>query len=248
MSISKFQNLTYEEVNALDDRFNVVLIDEAHRFRNHGKWNPNPVDDDDYTGTRRHANARLLRNNTMIMLTATPINNSATDLKNLIGLFTDENELMNKASLKFSAFDEYIDLAAERKRIAAGKDEASEKEQRQMTEQLKRHSDEISQILNEVMVLRTRKHVKETLTDQDDFDMSFKPPELNKEQYSLPPAYQPIYRMLPDVMDALHLPTSPSRIHRQAGGTLKALYKLNLLKRLESSTYAFVQSVQTLHE
>jgi len=73
MSISKFQNLTYEEVNALDDRFNVVLIDEAHRFRNHGKWNPNPVDDDDYTGTRRHANARLLRNNTMIMLTATPL-------------------------------------------------------------------------------------------------------------------------------------------------------------------------------
>jgi len=56
-----------------------------------------------------------------------------------------------------------------------------------MTEQLKRHSDEISQILNEVMVLRTRKHVKETLADQDDFDMSFKPPELNKEQYSLPP-------------------------------------------------------------
>jgi len=116
-----------------------------------------------------------------------------------------------------------------------------------MTEQLKRHSDEISQILNEVMVLRTRKHVKETLTDQDDFDMSFKPPELNKEQYSLPPAYQPIYRMLPDVMDALHLPHITIK-NPQAGGTLKALYKLNLLKRLESSTYAFVQSVQTLHE
>ncbi|WP_312908207.1 helicase-related protein [Natronosalvus caseinilyticus] len=247
MSISKFQNLTHEEVTALDDRFDVVLIDEAHRFRNHGKWRPNPVDDDDYKGTRRHANVRLLRNNTMIMLTATPINNSASDLKNLIGLFTDENELMNKASLKFSAFDDYIDLAAERKRVAAGKEEASEEKQRQMTEQLKRHSDEISEILNEVMVLRTRKHVKETLTDQDEFDMSFKPPELHKEQYSLPPAYQPIYRMLPDVMDALHLPHITIK-NPQAGGTLKALYKLNLLKRLESSTYAFVQSVQTLHE
>jgi len=33
----------------------------------------------------------------------------------------------------------------------------------------------------------------------------------------------------------------------KAGGTLKALYKLNLLKRLESSTYAFVQSIETLH-
>jgi superfamily II DNA or RNA helicase/HKD family nuclease len=247
MSISKFQNLTHDEVNTLNDRFEVVLIDEAHRFRNHGKWEPNPVDNDDYSGTRRHANARLLRNNTMIMLTATPINNSAEDLQNLIGLFTDGNELMNKASLKFRAFDEYNDLAEKRKRVAAGKEEASEEEQRRMRGQLKRHSQEISKILNEVMVLRTRKHVKETLTDQDEFEMSFEPPALRKEQYSLPPAYQPIYRMLPDVMDALHLPHITIK-NPQAGATLKALYKLNLLKRLESSTYAFVQSVQTLHE
>ncbi len=146
MSISKFQNLTHKEVTALDDRFEVVLIDEAHRFRNYGKWRPNPVNDDDYKGTRRHANVRLLRNNTIIMLTATPINNSASDLKNLVGLFTDENELMNKASLKFSAFDEYIDLSAERKRVVAGEEEISEKKQQQMTEQLKRHSEEISEI------------------------------------------------------------------------------------------------------
>jgi hypothetical protein len=53
--------------------------------------------------------------------------------------------------------------------------------------------------------------------------------------------------MLPDVMDALHLPHITIR-NPQAVGTLKALYKLNLLKRLESSTYAFVQSIQTLHE
>jgi len=46
-------------------------------------------------------------------------------------------------------------------------------------------------------------------------------------------------------MDALHLPHITIK-NPQAGSTLKALYKLNLLKRLESSTYAFVQSVQTL--
>jgi len=77
--------------------------------------------------------------------------------------------------------------------------------------------------------------------------MSFKPPTVHKEQYTLPPAYQPIYNFLPDVMDALHLPHITIK-NPQAGSTLKALYKLNLLKRLESSTYAFVQSVQTLHE
>ncbi|OYR38630.1 helicase-related protein [Halorubrum sp. Hd13] len=247
MSISKFQNFSHEEVRELNDAFDVVLVDEAHRFRNSGKWRPNPDHDDDYKGTRRHANLRLMREQTMIMLTATPINNSATDLKNLIGLFTSAEELMNKASLDFSAFDNYIEKSEQRKRIAAGKQEVSDKERDNLTEQLQRHSTEISEILNEVMVLRTRKHVKETIKEDEDFEMSFKPPVLSKEQYTLPAAYQPIYRMLPDVMDALHLPHITIR-NPQAGGTLKALYKLNLLKRLESSTYAFVQSIQTLHE
>ncbi len=246
MSISKFQNLTFDETQELKDAFDVVLIDEAHRFRNHGKWRPAPENDDDYKGTRRHANLRQLRGKTMIMLTATPINNSATDLENLISLFTSPEEIRNKTSLDFSAFKQYIDLAETRKKIAAGKEEASEEEPRRITEQLQRHSEEISKILNEVMVLRTRKHVKEQIQEDEDFEMSFKPPTLYKEEYSLPPAYQPVYRMLPDVMDALHLPHITVK-NPKAGGTLKALYKLNLLKRLESSTYAFVQSIETLH-
>ncbi|KOX94257.1 helicase-related protein [Halorubrum tropicale] len=247
MSISKFQNLAYDEVQDLKEAFDVVLVDEAHRFRNRGKWRPTPDHDDDYKGTRRHANLRQLRGKTMIMLTATPINNSATDLENLISLFTSPEELRNKASLDFGAFEEYIELSKTRKKIAAGKEEASDKKLQSITEQLQRHSEEISKILNEVMVLRTRKHVKDQIQEGEDFEMSFKPPTLNKEQYSLPAAYQPVYRMLPDVMDALHLPHITVK-NPKAGGTLKALYKLNLLKRLESSTYAFVQSIQTLHQ
>jgi SNF2 family DNA or RNA helicase len=247
MSISKFQNLEHEEVQPLRNEFEVILIDEAHRFRNHGKWDPNPDHEDDYKGTRRHANLRLLRGKTMIMLTATPINNSATDLKNLISLFTGENEIRNKSGYNFGAFDDYIELSAERKKIAAGKEEVSDEEQQNLTSQLQQKSEEISNILNEVMVLRTRKHVKDKIRDDEDLEMSFKPPEVHKEQYSLPDAYQPIYNYLPDVMDALHLPHITIK-NPKAGSTLKALYKLNLLKRLESSTYAFVQSVQTLHE
>lgn len=78
MITSKFQNLSYEEVQDLDEAFDVVLIDEGHRFRNSGKWRPDPNHEDDYKGTRRHANLRLIREQTMIMLTATTINNSAT--------------------------------------------------------------------------------------------------------------------------------------------------------------------------
>jgi len=247
MSISKFQNLSHAEVRDLRDEFEVMLIDEAHRFRNHGKWRPQLDHEDDYKGTRRHANLRLLRGKTMIMLTATPINNSATDLKNLISLFTGEDEIRNKSGYNFGAFEDYISLSEDRKRIAAGKEQVTDEEQQQLTEQLQQKSGEISNILNEVMVLRTRNHVKEKIRDDENLEMSFKPPTVHKEQYTLPPAYQPIYNFLPDVMDALHLPHITIK-NPQAGSTLKALYKLNLLKRLESSTYAFVQSVQTLHE
>jgi superfamily II DNA or RNA helicase/HKD family nuclease len=246
MSINKFQNLTYQQVQKLKDQYGVVLLDEAHRFRNHGRWNPDPDDEDDYNGTRRHANIRELRGKTMIMLTATPINNSATDLKNLISLFSDSEEIQNKASLDFDAFDEYIEKSKDQKQIAAGELEATEAEQRELTEEMNRHSEEISNILNEVMVLRTRKHVKDQIQSDEDFEMSFDPPTLHKEEYSLPGAYQPIYRDLPDVMDALHLPHIVVK-NPKSGDALKALYKLNLLKRLESSTYAFVQSIKTLH-
>jgi len=126
MSINKFQNLTYQQVQKLKDQYGVVLLDEAHRFRNHGRWNPDPDDEDDYNGTRRHANIRELRGKTMIMLTATPINNSATDLKNLISLFSDSEEIQNKASLDFDAFDEYIEKSKDQKQIAAGELEATE--------------------------------------------------------------------------------------------------------------------------
>jgi len=110
----------------------------------------------------------------MIMLTATPINNSATDLKNLISLFTGEDEIRNKSGYNFGAFEDYISLSEDRKRIAAGKEQVTDEEQQQLTEQLQQKSGEISNILNEVMVLRTRNHVKEKIRDDENLEMSFK--------------------------------------------------------------------------
>ena len=247
MSISKFQNLTREDVKNLDEQFDVILIDEAHRFRNMGEWKADATSDEDYKGTRRHANLRMLKGKTMIMLTATPINNTVEDLQNLITLFTGANEIRNNANLDFSAFDEYIDISEDRKELVSGDEEVSQKRLDELNKRLQTRSEEISKILNEVMVLRTRNHVKDQIQEEDDIDISFKPPEVHPEEYDLPMAYRPVYDSLPNVMDALHLPHITIK-NPQAGMTLKALYKLNLLKRLESSTFAFVQSIETLHD
>jgi superfamily II DNA or RNA helicase/HKD family nuclease len=245
MSITKFQMLEREEVEGMRDRFDTVLIDEAHRFRNSGHWKP---DGDDIKGTRRYANMKWLQRDepkTMIMLTATPVNNSAEDLKNLINLFTGENEIRNISGLDFDSFDEYIDLAAERKKMLR-EASADQAEIDRIVDQLNDESKEIGNILDEVMVLRTRKDVKEQLKDQEDFDMNFNPPKVYKKNYELPAAYEPAYEILPDVMNALHLSHITIR-NPQGGGTLKALYKLNLLKRLESSPKSFIESLRTLY-
>lgn len=251
MSITKFQNQPYHEARALADEFDVVLIDESHRFRTRGQWRGHPpAHDDDYRGTRRHANLRLLRGLTMIMLTATPVNNSAKDLKNLLSLFTDKNEIRNKAQRDFGAFDEYIKLSERRKSVVSGNAELDADESLQgITDRLSDLSEEISAILNEVMVLRTRSHIQQQITDEEaeEYEFDFSPPSVTPEEYDLPPVYRPVYDDLPTVMDALHLPHITVK-NPDAGATLKALYKLNLLKRLESSTYAFLQSIQTVYQ
>jgi superfamily II DNA/RNA helicase len=242
MSITKFQMLSHDEAQELKDQFDVVLIDEAHRFRNSGHWK---ADQNKVKGTIRYANMKLFKGKTMIMLTATPLNNSAEDLKNLINLFTGENELRNVAGLDFDAFDDYIKLAAKRKKMMKN-DDADTAEIENIVSQLKDKSEEIGSILDEVMVLRTRKHVKDQLKEEDDLEMNFNPPEVHKQRYELPAAYEPAYEVLPDIMNALHLSHITIR-NPQGGGTLKALYKLNLLKRLESSPKAFIESLRTLY-
>jgi superfamily II DNA/RNA helicase len=242
MSITKFQNLEKGDVQGLRDGFDVVLIDEAHRFRNTGHWSP---DGKEIKGTRRHANMKLLGEKTIIMLTATPVNNSAEDLKNLISLFTDENEIRNMSGLDFDSFDEYIDSAKERKSLIKEGD-IGQSEIDRLVEKLDEKSEEIGKILEEVMVLRTRKDVKEQLKDEEEFEINFNPPEVHKRNYELPAAYRPAYDILPETMNALHLPHIT--IKNPNGGTLKALYKLTLLKRLESSPKAFLESLETIYD
>ncbi|MFB6245480.1 MAG: helicase-related protein [Candidatus Nanohaloarchaea archaeon] len=247
MSITKFQNLDPKEVEKLSEQFNTVLIDEAHRFRNSGHWPPEETEEP--KGTRRYANMRVLMGGDdkhLIMLTATPLNNSAEDLKNLINLFTGENELYNLAGLDFDAFDDYIDLAKKRKKMIK-EEEATPEDIEEVVTQLKKKAEVISDILDEVMVLRTRKHVKDQIKEEDDIEMNFNPPTVHKKRYDLPAAYEPAYEVLPEVMNALHLPHITVR-NPQGGGTLKALYKLNLLKRLESSPKAFLESLKTLYD
>jgi hypothetical protein len=71
------------------DRFDLVIVDEAHKFRN------DTADAYDWlqrickTPTRRRLKDNLLARKKVILVSATPLNNRPTDIRNLIGLFQD---------------------------------------------------------------------------------------------------------------------------------------------------------------
>jgi len=72
-----------EIVEQLRQRVDVVIIDEAHNFRNHGKQG----DDEETSRSRWWRMQRLCEGKTVFLLTATPVNNSLFDLVHQAELF-----------------------------------------------------------------------------------------------------------------------------------------------------------------
>ncbi|GAA1645845.1 helicase-related protein [Microbacterium flavum] len=85
-----------ERVERLKDRVDVVIIDEAHNFRNHGP-----------TDSRWWKVQELCEGKTVFLLTATPINNSLLDFAHQTELFTGMQEGYF-ASLGISGLTAYL--------------------------------------------------------------------------------------------------------------------------------------------
>ena len=82
-----------DEFKKISEIADVVIIDEAHHFRNKGRHG------DSETGEKRSRYYKFRdfiqqgnKNKKLFMLTATPINNKLTDLRNMIELFTNKDE------------------------------------------------------------------------------------------------------------------------------------------------------------
>lgn len=73
-----------DEIAHLAKRADVVIIDEAHNFRNHGSV---PTEDNPW-GSRWWRMHEICKGKTVFLLTATPINNSLFDLVHQAELFT----------------------------------------------------------------------------------------------------------------------------------------------------------------
>lgn len=215
---------SFEPTRYLDH--DVVLIDESHNYRS--------------ASTNRHNNIMKVlaggKKKAVVLMTATPVNNSLIDLYNQLSLITAGDDA-HFADLGIADLKAYFDRA-ERKQLASG-------------------IEDIVRLLDEIMIRRTRDFIKENYPDAtlNGKKIAFPQRKLTKVQYSLTALFgQAVYKQVIDTIDQLHM--VPYRVQsyritieeeeKEEVEHRAALQKYGLLKRFESSVEAIRKSIGRL--
>lgn len=206
--------------------YDVVLIDESHNYRN--------------PSTKRRLNLMKLlsggKRKQMILLTATPVNNSLMDLYHQISLITGGDDA-HFSELDIPDLRSHF-LSADKKKLASG-------------------VEDIVRLLDEIMIRRTRQFIKENYPDAtiNSKAVSFPKRKLKKVEYALTQIFgTTIYSEVLNTIDQLNL--VPYRIasyrveadkeEKEQAEHRATLQKYGLLKRFESSVEAIRKSIARL--
>jgi superfamily II DNA or RNA helicase len=92
-----------EQIEHLAKRADIIIIDEAHNFRNHGK---SPTEENPW-GSRWWRMHEICQGKTVFLLTATPINNRMFDLVHQAELFTGVDADDHFASIGINSLRKY---------------------------------------------------------------------------------------------------------------------------------------------
>ncbi|AMY20774.1 MULTISPECIES: helicase-related protein [Nocardiaceae] len=238
--------------------YDLVVIDESHNFRNA-----------DYSGERESRYQRLMRQviregvkTKVLMLSATPVNNKFSDLKNQLQL-AYEGESDNLAKhLRISTTVEKVFKDAQTVFNAWSKLDAEDRTTDRILQML---DFDFFELLDSVTIARSRKHIQ---AFYDTSKVGVFPKRLPPRSIRQPltdlddvPTFDEIFEQLQQLTLAVYTPLAyvfPSRLQKYedlynvgtAGGKanlgqqgreqgLKKLMTVNLLKRLESSVDAF---------
>jgi hypothetical protein len=240
--------------------YDLVVIDESHNFRNGGQTYG-------LEGEKENRYLRLLNKvirkgvkTKVLMLSATPVNNRFTDLKNQLALAYegDENQINEKLNTSSSIdtifrqaqamFNRWSDL------------NISERTTENLLDML---DFDFFELLDSVTIARSRKHIERyyDINEIGVFPVRLKPLSLRCRLTNNPDVidYNEIYTHLSSLKLGIYTPTNyilKSKIDKyeekygsDMGNTffkqsdreygIMVLMRINLLKRLESSVYAF---------
>lgn len=212
------------------DRFSLVIVDEAHNFRN--------------DSNRRNNMEDIIRQNSgsdVLLTSATPINISPEDLFSLIDLFYRAGRVQQfeKAGLK----SHYENTRQQLKKLDKYDDLSNSLIQ------------DIKKIENELSIKITwriiQEEFKDDLRELAGDDVEYDDPEITEEEYDYPHRYQSeVFEEIVPFLDQLNY--EPSKLWDGQGyqdfDNLIFRHKWRLYKRLESSLKAFHDSIDNLHK
>ena len=210
------------------DVYRLVIIDEAHAYRN--------VDNTWYAALDRLMGGTTKK---LLLLTATPVNNSLWDLHNLFLLFARHDGAFSSEPLRVPSLRKFFSEAG-----------ASESENLSETK--------LFPLIDALTVRRDRTFIKERYRNErftDGTTVKFPEPELYERRYDLDVAHPGLVQFIYDGIDGLKMARyrlSAYRLDKEGESAseeaLAGLMQSQLLKRFESSWYAALQTVNRMRE
>ena len=247
-----------EDLESVKERADVIIIDEAHNFRNPGLRGT-----DSRAASRYYRMAEIIGDKKVFLLTATPINNSLIDLQRLIELFTQkENNYFRNIGVHslpahFRALEKQLENSIKSKSSDQPIFEFNQTEAEQIF-----GSDEL---FRELVVQRSRSYVRESQKLQGGNLARFpRREEPQVAEYSIKKTYGKLLDSINTAFSkkeplftlAIYSPTSFLKtgveetdvflIERQK--QLVGLIRTLFLKRFESSAEAFRSSCEMLYQ
>ncbi len=242
-----------EELDQVASQAHVVIIDEAHHFRNTGIKGT----EGEERKSRYWRLYDIVQNKKLFMLTATPINNSMLDFQHMLELFSrHKSDHFAMAPLGIHSLPGYIrQLEKKIERQVYGQTEATDLLEINSADAVQQFQQD--DLFKELVVQRSRSFVKASMSREGDGAVMFpQPRKPTVAEYSVKQTYG---RLLEMVAEAFHKkeplfvlgiynPLAYSKKPEQGEeaalekGRLKqvvALIRTSFLKRFESSAEAF---------
>jgi hypothetical protein len=234
------------------DRFDLVIVDEAHKFRNDTADAYDELQRICKTPTRRRLKDNLLARKKVILVSATPLNNRPTDIRNLIGLFQDlKDSTLETSNLQHFFARRQKDYENALKNLSP---EQARAEVRRIYEDIR------LKVVQEITIRRTRTDLlAHDLYSKDLEAQGIEFPKVvppHKLLYKLSPSMEVLYDRTLEGLDrglsynryrAIgHLVPEKKLKYQNAdriSAQLARIMKVMLLKRLDSSFHAFTQSL-----
>jgi SNF2 family DNA or RNA helicase len=233
--------------------YDIVVIDESHNFRNGGQIYGLERQENRYLRLMNHVIRPGVRTK-VLMLSATPVNNRFTDLRNQLALAYEGMPTRINDKLNTSKPVEEIFRNAQKEFNQWSK---KGPEQRTTASLLQTLDFDFFEVLDSVTIARSRRHIElfYNIEEIGKFPERLKPVSLRPDLTDLDDAisYDEIYSELMKLTLAIYIPTDfllPSAAGKYIDGNIninragremgiRRLMSINLLKRLESSVYAF---------